>query len=120
MGDIECLCGEPWEDYHLQHDAIWDTPDGMIFGPIWKTERAEGRNPMKFPGMRQAMEADGWKFACATSVLSITHCPACARREKDGEVLNTDKDKAEARAELAYLLGDDEDGLQAMMEDFEL
>ena len=36
--DVHCsTCGEPWDTYHLWHDAIWDT--GLSEGEIREWEK---------------------------------------------------------------------------------
>jgi len=117
MGDVTCpTCGEPWEAYYLQHDLIWEVVDEPL-ARLWKTLKSEGKNPLKDPEFgpqfREGLEEDGWKL-CGDSLLSFVTCSCCPEGAKP------DKDKAAVRQELAYLLGDDEDGLQSMMEDFEI
>jgi hypothetical protein len=61
------------------------------------------------------LTAEGWQFG--SSRLAVLHCPACP---KDGSGLPDAADRAAAVTELADLLGDDEDGLAATLEDFGL
>lgn len=61
------------------------------------------------------LAAEGWRFG--PSRLAVLHCPACS---KDGLCLPDAEERAEIVTELAQLLGDDEDGLAATIEDFGL
>ena len=59
--------------------------------------------------------AEGWKFGQRR--LVVLHCPCCP---KDGSKLPDANERAAITQELAQLLGDDEDGLAATLEDFAL
>jgi hypothetical protein len=59
--------------------------------------------------------AEGWEFG--RSRLVVLRCPCCP---KDGSGLPDAIERGVLRNELARLLGDDEDGLAATMEDFGL
>ena len=61
------------------------------------------------------LSGEGWKFG--QNRLVVLHCPACP---KDGRGLPDADERAEIVSELAALLGDDEDGLAATLEDFNL
>ena len=61
------------------------------------------------------LTAEGWRFG--SSRLAVLHCPACP---KDGSSLPDADDRAAVVTELADLLGTDEDGLAATLEDFGL
>lgn len=118
MVDIMCPnCGEPVEFYYMMKQAIWDTPDGQAFGPVWDSERAEGRNPMLIPEVRQALEEAGWRFTSKECILSFDRCPCC--KHHDGPPA-LDEDRSMARAEIVALLGDDVDGIASTLEDFGL
>lgn len=105
MADIHCQrCGEPWDTYHLRHDAIHETdlPD---------RERTQWSG-MLCPHVRAAFRAVGYEFG--SSLYSVTRCPSC----QPGMHLDEDHHtKVEAIHEL---LGDDLDGIQAEMEDLDL
>ena len=117
MGDVTCpTCGEPFEAYYMTHDLIWEVAEEPL-AQLYKELLCQGKNPLRDkevgPQFKEALKEDGWELV-GDSVLAFARCPCCP---KDME---TDKEKAGVRAELAYLLGDDEDGLQVMMEDFDL
>jgi len=110
--DVTCAnCREPWDTYHMLHDAIWETdlPDS-----VKKHISAEGTK-LNFPGVREALARDGWKFA-GNSVNAILRCPACPK----GEEGDNTTARAEARMVIAELLGDDEDGIASMLEDADM
>ena len=50
----------------------------------------------------------------------ITHCPGCPKDGSEPKLDEKTKMKLEAAAEIGELLGDDIDGLAAMLEDFGL
>jgi len=108
--DVHCsTCGEPWDVYHLRHDAIFDTDLSEAEVKTWGTLPREGRLA---PRYREKFLAAGWEFGA--SLLDVRHCPCCPK----GARINPDK--AAAKAALTQILGDDEDGLAAMLEDFGL
>ena len=108
--DVHCTtCGEPWDTYHLTHDAIHDTqlPAEEILE--WRrlpgTERLDGR-------FRDAFLDAGWHFG--RSLLNVTRCPACPAGAYP------DRDKLHLKAELEEMLAGDEDGLVAEYTDLNL
>ena len=116
MGDVYCAtCREPWDAYHMRHDAIWETdlPENI------KKHVSEGGTTLNFPGVREALLKDGWKFG--SSILAILECPCCKGQTEEGteEESEAIKDRKMKRMVLADILGDDEDGLQSMLEDME-
>lgn len=114
--DVSCAnCREPWDSYHMRHDAIYDTdlPHNLA-------KRASDKGtPLNEIGVRQALEKAGWKFG-GSSVLAILNCPCCRRNAENSSEPDPDaEDRAMRRSVLAEVLGDDEDGLQSMLEDLE-
>ena len=61
---------------------------------------------------REKFRAAGWEFGA--SILDVTRSPCCPKGAKP------DADKAALKAGLVEILGDDEDGIAATMEDFGL
>lgn len=109
MGDIKCpTCGEPWEAYHVRHDAIYDT--SLPLSDCKAAARAG--SILSYPGAREALESEGWRFA-GHSMLSFVRCPACPKEAAVNE------DKAAVRAFVTDILGEDEDGLQSELEDMD-
>ena len=62
--------------------------------------------------LREQFAAAGWEFG--STVLNVRHCPACPSEAE----INDMKDAA--KTALEELLGEDEDGLIAMYEDYGL
>jgi hypothetical protein len=108
--DVHCsTCGEPWDVYHLRHDAIFDTDLSEEEVRAWSGLPKQARLAAQY---RQRFKAAGWEFG--VSILDVRHCPCCPK----GAQINPDK--AAAKAALAEILGEDEDGLAATLEDFGL
>jgi hypothetical protein len=108
--DVHCsTCGEPWDVYHLRHDAIFETDLDPTEAEAWRILPSGARLSDRY---REKFMEVGYEFG--SSVLVVRRCPACPKNGKP------DLDKAALKAELADILGDDEDGLAATMEDFGL
>ena len=108
--DVHCsTCGEPWDVYHLRHDAIFETGLEHTEAKAWVGLPARQRLSHRY---REKFKAVGWEFGA--SVLDVTRCPCCPKGAKP------DLAKAEMKSALVDLLGDDEDGVAAMMEDYGL
>jgi hypothetical protein len=108
--DVHCSsCGEPWDVYHLRHDAIFETDLDPAEAEAWRglspIERLSSRYREKFG-------AAGYQFGA--SILDVMHCPCCRKGA------TPDPDQAALKAGLAEILGEDEDGLAATLEDFGL
>lgn len=108
--DVHCTtCGEPWDVYHLRHDAIYETGLDPAEAKVW----TELSPQLKLtPRYHEKFEAIGYQFG--TSVLNVIRCPCCPKHAKP------DPDKAALKAGIVEILGDDEDGIAATMEDFGL
>jgi hypothetical protein len=108
--DIHCTtCGEPWDTYHLQHDAIYETGLDPEQAKAWGKLPPQKRLSDHF---RKEFAAAGYQFG--SSIMVLLRCPCCPKEAKP------DPEKAIIKAEIANLLGDDEDGLAATFEDFGL
>jgi hypothetical protein len=108
--DVHCSsCGEPWDVYHLRHDAIFETDLDHTEAEAWRTLSLAESLSSRY---RKKFEAAGYKFGA--SILNVIRCPACPKNAKP------DADKAALKAALVEILGDDEDGIAAAMEDFGL
>lgn len=106
MSDVTCpTCGEPWEAYYLRHDLGHEVSDDPPPG-----------NPAADAKIRAALEEQGWHFL-GGNVLVFDRCPCCP---PDAESPNDETGRIAARAEIAHLLGDDLDGLEATLEDLGL
>ena len=108
--DVHCTtCGEPWDVYHLWHDAIFETRLSHEEAEAWQSlPRAEKLNDR----YRKEFRAVGWEFG--HSVINVTRCPCCP---KDGK---PNLERVQTKAALEELLGDDEDGLASTFEDYRL
>ena len=108
--DVHCSsCGEPWDVYHLRHDAIFETDLDPAQAKAWSDLSPKLRLS---PRCREKLKAAGYEFGA--SILDVMHCPCCPKDAKP------DPDKAALKAGLVEILGDDEDAIAATMEDFGL
>lgn len=114
--DISCpTCGEPWDAYHMRNDEPheWDIPKTFLNEFLRDGSRFSGpTDPVK-----EAAEAAGWSFS-TNSVLSFTRCPNCSGDESKS--LPGASDRRYLAAFMADLLGDDDDGLAAELNDMGL
>jgi hypothetical protein len=110
MMDVHCTtCAEPWDVYHLWHDAIFETGLSAEEAEAW---RSLPRSEKLSPRYRAEFQAVGREFG--NSVINVIHCPCCPKDAKP------DPERAATKAALEELLGDDEDGLAATYEDYRL
>ena len=108
--DVHCSsCGEPWDVYHLRHDAIFETDLDPTEAEAWLSLSTIERLSSRY---REKFKAAGYEFGAF--ILDVMHCPCCPKGA------TPDPDKAALKAGLAEILGDDEDGLAATLEDFGL
>lgn len=121
--DVHCAnCNEPWEGYHLRHDEVHETEQGMalinekldlesmpahLVEPV-EGERWEGKLT---PFWREQFKANGWRFA--GSLYAVLRCPCC----KDNGTHEGAEDRALKATVVAELLGDDEDGILSELAD---
>ena len=108
--DVHCsTCGEPWDTYHLWHDAIFETGLSAETAEAWGSlPRSQKLSETYRPEFRSA----GWEFG--QSVINVVRCPCCP------DVARPDPERVQTKAALEDLLGDDEDGLAATFEDYRL
>ncbi|HWB02938.1 MAG TPA: hypothetical protein VG796_07945 [Verrucomicrobiales bacterium] len=99
--DVHCTtCGEPWDTYHLWHDAIWET--GMKEEEIRGWLKLHTRDQLS-DRFRDEFRAVGWEFG--RTIVNVIRCPCCpANAEPDPERLFI-------KAEIEALLVEDEDAL---------
>jgi len=110
MMDVHCTtCGEPWDVYHLWHDAIFETGLPVEEAEVWRTLP---RSKKLSPRYRAEFRAVGWEFG--NGVINVIRCPCCPKDAKPNP------ERAATKAALEELLGDDEDGLAATFEDYRL
>jgi hypothetical protein len=108
--DVHCsTCNEPWDVYHLWHEAVFETGLSHEEAQAWqRLPRTEKLNERYRGEFRHA----GWQFG--QSVINVIHCPACPKEAKPNP------DRLATKQALEELLGDDEDGLAATFEDYRL
>jgi hypothetical protein len=108
--DVHCsTCSEPWDVYHLWHDAIFDTGLSADEAEAWcKLPTHQKLSPR----YRDEFKAAGWEFG--RGVINVIHCPACPKDARPNA------ERIATKAALEDLLGDDEDGLAATFEDYKL
>ena len=105
--DVHCSsCGEPWDVYHLRHEAICETDLDPEEVKVWLNLSSVERLARCY---REKFKAAGYEFGA--SILDVRHCPCCPKGA------TPDPDTTALKAELVELLGDDEDGLAATLED---
>lgn len=108
--DVHCsTCREPWDVYHLRHEAIYETGLDAAEIQAWKQLPAKDR---LCPRYREEFREVGFEFGA--SILDVRRCPCCP---PTGE---PDRTRVEMKAALTDILGSDEDGLAAMLEDLGL
>ena|SRR5258707_9533101 len=108
--DVHCTtCGEPWDIYHLRHEAIFETDLSHEEAEAWLECSREVR---LLPRYREKFQAAGYQFG--QSVINLIHCPCCPKDAKPPS------DRLGTKAALEHLFGDDEDGLAATFEDYNL
>ena len=108
--DVHCTtCGEPWDVYHLRHEAIFETDLSPEEAEAWRCLSQAERLGSRY---REKFKAAGWKFG--QSVINVVRCPACPKNSQP------DSGRIQTKAALEDLMGDDEDGLAATYEDYRL
>ena len=95
--------------YHLRHDAIYETDLSHEEAKAWTQLSPQVKLLDRY---REKFRAIGYEFG--GSILNVLRCPACPKDAKP------DADKAALKAGIVELLGDDEEGIAATMEDFGL
>ena len=107
--DVHCsTCGEPWDVYHLRHDAIYD---------IAVKEEVQAWEKLPFGARlslayRERFKKAGWQFGA--SILDVRYCPACPKDAKP------DPEKMAMKSAIIEVLGSDEDGIASTFEDYGL
>lgn len=108
--DVHCsTCNEPWDAHHLWHDEIYETDLSEEECLKWFDLPSNQRLSEPY---REKFKTNGWEFG--KTVINVIRCPACPKDAKPDPAI------LEIKAGIEDVLGDDEDGLAAMFEDFEL
>jgi hypothetical protein len=105
--DVHCTtCNEPWDTYHLRHDAVFETGLSHAEAKAW----TEVSPKLKLlPRYREKFKATGFEFG--NSIFNVMRCPACPKDT------NPDAGKAALKAGIVEIMGDDEDAIIDAMED---
>lgn len=107
MSDIRCAqCHEPWDSYHLRHDALSEVVDPAL------ARKWDGKLPSKVGKYtaRELLADDRWVFG--GSLYDIRRCPCCEKGAKPVQDA--------VRDEMVALHAGDDDGLAAFMEDYDV
>lgn len=108
--DVHCsTCGEPWDVYHLRHEAIFETGLSDEEAKAWQSLPAAERLSEQY---REAFRGARWEFG--GSVINVLHCPCCPAEAA------ADSENVAVKAAIEEILGDDEDGLAATFEEYGL
>lgn len=108
--DVHCsTCDEPWDTHHLWHDEIYETDLSEEEAEAWLDLQPNQKLNDRY---REKFRVVGWEFG--RSVINVIRCPACPKDAK------ADPDRVAIKSALEDVLGDDEDGIAAMMEDYGL
>ena len=108
--DVHCsACGEPWDVYHLRHDAIFETDLSQEEAKAWGGLTPDLRLNDHY---REKFREVGWEFG--RTVINVIRCPCCPK----GATPNAER--VQLKAALEALLCEDEDGLAATFEDHRL
>ena len=108
--DVHCsTCSEPWDVYHLRHDAIHeiclDEAEAQAWGKLSPLEKLS-------PHYRAKFKAAGWEFG--DSILDVRRCPACPKHARP------DPERTAMKSAIVEVLGEDEDGIASIFEDYGL
>jgi hypothetical protein len=108
--DVHCSsCGEPWDVYHLRHDAIFETGLDAQEAEAWRSLPPVERLSCRY---REKFKAAGYEFGA--SILDVVHCPSCPKDAKPNP------DTVVMKAGIIEILGDDEDAIASTMEELGL
>lgn len=108
--DVHCsACNEPWDVYHLWHDAVFETGLSHEEAEAWRSLPRDLKLSARY---RQEFKTVGWEFG--QGVINVVRCPSCPTEAKPN------LERMQTKAALEELMGDDEDGLAATFEDYGL
>ena len=108
--DVHCsTCEEPWDVYHLWHEAIFETglsaEEARAWGALPRIEKLSDY-------YRQEFRSAGWEFG--QCVINVTRCPCCPRDALANPA------RVHTKAALEELFDGDEDGLASTFEEYRL
>lgn len=101
--DVHCsTCGEPWDIYHLRHNAISETDLPATEANAWT---GLSQSKRMAPRYREKFRAVGYEFG--RTVYNVIRCPVCPKNARP------DTRKLQAKELIEEVLGEDEDGIAA-------
>jgi hypothetical protein len=106
---VEPTCSEPWDVYHLWHEAIFETDLTYAEAKAWLDLSRGEKLSQRY---REKFRIAKWEFG--RSVINVIRCPICPPDAQP------DPECVTLKAALEDALGDDEDGLAATYEDYDL
>lgn len=105
--DVHCsTCLEPWDVYHLRHEAIHDTD--LTFEEAEACPELSGQERLS-DRYREKFRAVGWQFG--QTVINVLRCPCSPKNAQADPALVLTKGAIEE------LLADDDDALAVMFTD---
>lgn len=105
--DVNCLtCGEPWDVFHLREEIIWETDLSDEDITAWEKLAAKEKLNERY---RESLRQIHWEFGAF--IIDVRRCPCCPTDQQ------ADPDQLVLRSSIAEMVGDDEDGLAATLED---
>jgi len=108
--DVHCSSyGEPWDVYHLRHDAIFETGLDGTEAEAWRSLPAAQRLS---PRYREKFKDAGYEFGA--SIFDVVRCPSCPKGTRPNA------EKAAMKSAIIEALGDDEDGIASTFEGYGL
>jgi len=108
--DVHCsTCAEPWDVYHLWHETIFETGLSVEEAEAWCLLPSTQKLADQY---RDAFRAAGWELG--QTLVNVVRCPCCPKDAKPHH------ERIKTKAALEALMGDDEDGLAATFEDYNL
>jgi len=133
--DVKCAtCKEPWDTYHLRHDAVHDTEAGLaiINDSLDHEEYLKKFTPgsRKYAPFQPSYKGEVWAgkltpfwteqfkkagFVFGGSLMAVLQCPCCP---KDKEQTPEAKYSIYNYQLLADLLDGDDDGMATFLEDY--
>jgi hypothetical protein len=98
--EVHCSsCGEPWDTYHLRHNAIFEINLDSAEAEVWRSLPTQDRLN---PRYREKFKEAGWQFG--QSMMNVIHCPSCRVDVKP------DPERIQTKRALEQLFGDDKMG----------
>lgn len=76
--DVHCsTCSEPWDVYHLWHEAIFETGLRAEEAKAWSSLPRQEKLSLRY---RKEFRVAGWEFG--QTVVNVVRCPCCPKDAK--------------------------------------